>query len=82
MQSFLREVKTWQALQHEFILPLFGVYHSGNDLFMVSPFMENGTLKTYLAQNSTEDELRLVSTRRLRRPNLSNMRWRLVSSTR
>lgn len=33
---------------------------------MVSPFMENGTLKNYLAQNSTEEELRLVSTGRLR----------------
>ena len=46
MQDFCREALTWRSLDHKFVLPLLGVYkdHLSSQLFLVSPYMKNGTL--------------------------------------
>ncbi|KAF9235487.1 kinase-like domain-containing protein [Melanogaster broomeanus] len=44
-----RELKVWEQLDHENILPLWGVVSGfGPMLAMVSPWAENGTLTSYL----------------------------------
>ncbi|KAF8632297.1 hypothetical protein AX15_001949 [Amanita polypyramis BW_CC] len=44
-KDFCREVFTWQALKHEYVLPFVGVnFRQSEPLTIVSPFMENGTL--------------------------------------
>ncbi|KAJ7468576.1 kinase-like domain-containing protein [Mycena latifolia] len=52
-KKFYREALIWQNLVHPHILPLFGVYCEplSSSLFMVSPWMEEGTVLCYLKAN-------------------------------
>ncbi|SRR6266550_8605274 len=34
----------WATLQHEFVLPFLGIYKQQEEMFLISPYMENGTL--------------------------------------
>lgn len=34
----------WRSLSHPYILPLLGIFEVESQLFLVSPFMKNGTL--------------------------------------
>ncbi|KAF8330498.1 kinase-like domain-containing protein [Amanita rubescens] len=43
-KDFCQEALTWKSLSHHFILPLLGIFEEGSQLFLVSPFMANGTL--------------------------------------
>ena len=43
-KDFLWEAIAWRSLSHRFILPCLGIYEEKSQLFLVSPFMENGTL--------------------------------------
>ena len=44
MKDFCREALAWRSLSHKFILPLLGIFEKRSQLFLVSPFMDNGTL--------------------------------------
>jgi len=53
-----RELRVWQRLHHENVVPLFGVTSNfGPYTSMVCPWMENGTLNSYLEK--TGNTLRL-----------------------
>ncbi|KAF8729825.1 hypothetical protein AX14_005990 [Amanita brunnescens Koide BX004] len=43
-KDFCREALAWRSLSHKFILPLLGIFEKRSQLFLVSPFMDNGTL--------------------------------------
>jgi serine/threonine protein kinase len=43
-KDFLREAIAWRSLSHRFILLLLGIYTEKSQLFLVSPFMKDGTL--------------------------------------
>ena len=45
-QDFCREALTWRSLDHRFVLPLLGIYEDqdASQLFLVSPYMKNGTI--------------------------------------
>ncbi|KAF8340969.1 kinase-like domain-containing protein [Amanita rubescens] len=43
-KNFCREALVWRSLSHRFILPLLGIYEHKSQLYLVSPFMKNGTL--------------------------------------
>lgn len=43
-KDFCREALIWRSLQHRFIIPLLGIYEEKSLLYLVSPFMTNGTL--------------------------------------
>lgn len=48
-QKIRREVAVWYRLDHPNVVPLFGItYDFGTSLSMVSPWLPNGTLDTYL----------------------------------
>ena len=34
----------WATLKHEFVLSFLGIYEKQDEMFLVSPYMENGTL--------------------------------------
>lgn len=61
-QQTCKEGFIWNRLSHENILPLLGFYSSGNDpIIMVSPWMDNGNLTTYLRHNESANRQELVS---------------------
>ena len=43
-QAFCREALMWGSLRHNFVLPFLGIHEEGGTAFLVSPYMENGTL--------------------------------------
>jgi serine/threonine protein kinase len=62
-----REALLWRQLEHPYILTFLGVdvdtFSSRNAMCLVSPWMEQGTLKNYIASPSYEtrrDRDRLV----------------------
>jgi serine/threonine protein kinase len=49
LQRLRREIKVWQSLDHENILPLYGtITDFGLSTAMVCPWAENGNLTKYL----------------------------------
>jgi hypothetical protein len=77
MQQLEREIRVWHFLHHENILPLHGIASGfGHYTATISPWMENGSLTSYLGRQrqatlSVPDRLRLVSPcRRLHYKNL------------
>ncbi|KAF8338652.1 kinase-like domain-containing protein [Amanita rubescens] len=42
--AFYREALMWAMLKHEFVLSFLGIYKQQEEMFLVSPYMENGTL--------------------------------------
>jgi serine/threonine protein kinase len=66
MQNLDRETCIWAELKHQYVLPLYGtVEEFGPFRALVSPWMPNGTLNSYLNNEhetlSMMDRLRLVS---------------------
>ena len=47
IKDICREALAWRSLSHRFILPLLGIYEDSSQLFLVSPFMENGALNRW-----------------------------------
>ena len=46
-KDLIREAVPWGSLSHRFILPLLGIYAENSRLFLISPFMANGTLRQW-----------------------------------
>ena len=60
MQSFKREVLLWKQLDHENILPLFGITLIDGVPCTVAEWMENGTMNVYLKSHPDANVLDLV----------------------
>jgi hypothetical protein len=67
-QRLHKEILVWQMLKHENVLPLLGITFDvgrNNPMGMVSPWVENGDLSSYLnhcgAALALWDRLRIVS---------------------
>ncbi|KAF9233547.1 kinase-like domain-containing protein, partial [Melanogaster broomeanus] len=59
-QKLRRELKVWARLKHENILPLLGVAKGyGPFTALVCPWMDNGTLSSYLECNAEQLSLRV-----------------------
>ena len=50
-KDFCREALAWGSLPHRYILPLLGVFEDRSALFLVSPYMTNGTLSQWRHKN-------------------------------
>ncbi|KAF8351818.1 kinase-like domain-containing protein [Amanita rubescens] len=50
-KDFCREALAWGSLPHRYILPLLGVFEDRSALFLVSPYMTNGTLSQWRHRN-------------------------------
>ena len=51
-KDFCREALAWRSLSHRFIIPLLGIFEEKSLLFLVSPFMTNGTLTKWRENSS------------------------------
>ena len=52
----------WRSLSHSYILPLLGIFEVESQLFLVSPYMKNGTLDVWRGNKQLEpgvDEIRM-----------------------
>ncbi|KAH6908846.1 kinase-like domain-containing protein [Coprinopsis sp. MPI-PUGE-AT-0042] len=59
LKVFCREAALWSQLKHMNVLPFYGIYKlqdSHERICLVSPWMEYGTLREYLLNNSSEAE--------------------------
>lgn len=59
-QAFCRKALMWRSLNHKFVLPFLGIYEpaSVSHLFLVSPYMEKGTLSQWRKKvNRSTDEI-------------------------
>ena len=63
IQECYKEAMLWRKLAHPNILPFFGICvdEFAPQMALVSPWMENGNIQTYLKQNPTANRLNLAS---------------------
>ena len=57
MQDYMREAIVWQQLRHPNLLPFLGMYYlepTGEQLALVSPWMDRGNLVRYLKDKPRE----------------------------
>ncbi|KAG9124735.1 hypothetical protein FRC07_010446 [Ceratobasidium sp. 392] len=59
-QRAARELYTWSRLKHSNILELLGLAQFRGHLAMISPWMDNGTLREYLERNPQVDRYQLT----------------------
>lgn len=61
LQRFEREAEAWGSLHHPHILKLLGTFRRNGFLYLVSPFIENGTVVEYIRGHPQTNRIRLVS---------------------
>ena len=59
-QGFCKEVVTWKSLCHPNVLPLLGVTMTQNQFVLVSGWMENGDINTFVKAHPDVNRLDLV----------------------
>ncbi|KAG8968348.1 hypothetical protein FRC05_001572 [Tulasnella sp. 425] len=60
MNRIEMEASVWKMLRHPRILQFLGIYRIGEDVYLVSPFAENGSLPGFLKARPDVDRKRLV----------------------
>ncbi|KAG6816780.1 hypothetical protein H0H87_003043 [Tephrocybe sp. NHM501043] len=60
LKQFSKEVILWGQLSHTNVLPIYGLFHFKNRLCIVSPWMQNGDIVTFLRLNPKVDRLALA----------------------
>ncbi|QRV99284.1 kinesin light chain [Ceratobasidium sp. AG-Ba] len=61
IKRVVREIYTWSQLQHKNVLPLLGIAMFQDQIAMVSPWMENGTLMDYIQRHPSVEPWGLVT---------------------
>ena len=62
MRSFAREMLIWTSLQHDNVLPCLGFAEHNASPALISEWMENGNVITYLMKNASVDRVEVVRT--------------------
>ncbi|PPQ72493.1 hypothetical protein CVT24_003256 [Panaeolus cyanescens] len=60
-KRFIREVSVWRELEHPNIVPLYGVVYIEDQLFAVSPWMDNNTSISYVVRYPNCDRLKVLN---------------------
>jgi hypothetical protein len=71
VQHAARELHTWSKCQHPNVVPLLGLAEFRDEVGMVSLWMDNGSLPSYLSRNPDVDRCQLVCGCSLFPPNSS-----------
>lgn len=57
-EDFRKQVLEWRSISHRFVIPLLGIFAQEPRLFLVSPFMKNGTLNQWRREQERDvDEI-------------------------
>ncbi|KIM42498.1 hypothetical protein M413DRAFT_444900, partial [Hebeloma cylindrosporum] len=54
------EALVWRGLNHPNIVPVYGVTYLEEDLYLVSPWMDNGTSDTFITRRPDLDRLKIL----------------------
>jgi len=60
MQKFCKEVVAWRTLQHPNVLSLIGVTMSETQFAMISDWMANGSINSFVKAHPDANQLELV----------------------
>ncbi|KAG8896675.1 hypothetical protein FRB99_008762 [Tulasnella sp. 403] len=60
LKQFEEEADTWRQFKHKYILQFYGTYRQDGYVYMVSPWIKNGSLKEYIYNNPNTDRIRLL----------------------
>ncbi|KXN87744.1 hypothetical protein AN958_08220 [Leucoagaricus sp. SymC.cos] len=60
-KRFERDLTIWRNNDHLNVVPLYGVFYQGSDVYSVSPWMDNGTVIDYLEKHPSIDRLAIIS---------------------
>ncbi|KAG8908802.1 hypothetical protein FRB99_003040 [Tulasnella sp. 403] len=60
LKRLRREAKFWQGLQHEHLLPFFGMCKINRRVYIASPYILHGSLKNYVANFPGVNRIRLL----------------------
>ncbi|KAG8953676.1 hypothetical protein FRC04_001880 [Tulasnella sp. 424] len=60
IRRFQREAATWQRLQHPHILEYLGTFQRDGHFYLVSQFVENGTLVEYIVLHPSVNRVKLL----------------------
>lgn len=55
-----REAETWSRLKHPHVLTFFGICKASYYVYLVSPFVEHGSIRGYLKRNPNANRPKLV----------------------
>ncbi|KAG9041430.1 hypothetical protein FS837_012277 [Tulasnella sp. UAMH 9824] len=55
-----KEVAIWKGLIHTNVLQFIGIYEKGTVVYIVSPFLHNGTVPQYLSKNPDADRASFI----------------------
>lgn len=61
LKAIAREAILWGQLSHPNLLPFYGLHRSGAQLWLVSPWAENGNVVEFLRANPTANRVHLCS---------------------
>ncbi|KDQ14598.1 hypothetical protein BOTBODRAFT_159039 [Botryobasidium botryosum FD-172 SS1] len=59
-RRFLREMGVWSLLDHPHILEFIGICKFGKHTYMVSPWVDNGNIRSHLREYDDADRLRVL----------------------